>query len=101
MQNVRVEGNSICAPESSSEDCKDDRVIAAALACKAWMDWRRNEMIALGLTWAKAQEQAAGGVPAVPQRLNNLVYRFMQTEQQRHEEARLNPVPTWREQRGL
>jgi hypothetical protein len=101
MQNVRVDGNSIAAPESSSEDCKDDKVIGGALAHKAWTDWRRAEMIALGLTREKAREQDRGAVPKVAERVNNLVFRFLQTREQQALEASMNPVPTWREERGL
>lgn len=105
MVNVRVDGNTIGAPDSSSEDCKDDRVIAGALACKAWLDHRRSEMIALGLTREIAARQEEENPRAVQnmvkRRVNNLVYRFVQTEQQRIQEEAMNPVPTWREERGL
>lgn len=101
MQNVRVDGNSIGAPESTSEDCKDDRVIAGALACKAWMDHRRDEMIQLGLTRAIVLTEEADPRPTIAKRMNNLVYRFVQSEQQRAQEADLHAIPTFREERGL
>jgi hypothetical protein len=101
MQNVRVEGNAIAAPESTSEDCKDDRVIAAALACKAWTDWRKTEMIVMGLTREIARKHADGSIPKVAQRMNNLVYRFMQASDLAAQEAALNPVPSWRDERHL
>ena len=101
MQNVRIDGSEIAAPDSPSPDCKDDKVIAGALAVKAWADWRRNEMVSLGLTREKAREQDRGAVPKVAERMNNLVFRFLQTREQQAIEARLDPVPTWREERGL
>jgi hypothetical protein len=108
MQNVRVDGNSIAAPDSPSEDCKDDRVIAGALAHKAWSDWRRNEMIAEGLTRERVKNEAdldprnpAHRHAVKVQQVNGLVYRFMQSQQQRAEQAELDGVPTWRTQRGL
>jgi hypothetical protein len=101
MQNVRVDGNSIGAPESTSEDCKDDRVIAAALACKAWTDWRRNEMIGLGLTRDRVTQEESNPTPTVAKRMNNLVYRFVQDVNARAAEAEFEQIPTWRESRGL
>jgi hypothetical protein len=98
---VRVDGTTIGAPESTSEDCKDDRVIGAALACKAWTDWRKAEMIALGLTRQRVLDEDQGRAPIVVQRVNNLVYRFMQTLDQQAQEADLRPIETWRTDRGL
>jgi len=101
MQNVRVDGNEIGAPESTSEDCKDDRVFAAGLACKAWTDWRKPEMIALGLTRQRVADENDGKTPLVTQRVNNLVYRFMQSLDQQAREAEFAPIETWRTERGL
>ena len=101
MQAVRVDGTEIGAPESSNEDCKDDRVIAGSLAHKAWADWRKPEMIAQGLTRQRVHDEHQGKVAIVPQRLNNLVYRFMQDADVRAKEAELEPLSTWREDRGL
>jgi len=101
MQNVRVDGNEIGAPESSSPDCKDDRVTGAALATMAWNSWRKAEMIALGLTRKRVKEETGGKAPVIIQRMNNLVYRFMQNADQRAAEAAMTPLQTWREERGF
>ena len=101
MQNVRVEGNEIGAPESTSEDCKDDRVMAAGLACMAWNEWRKAEMIALGLTRKRILDEHEGKTPMIAQRMNNLVYRFMQSVDERAREAEFAPIETWRSERGL
>jgi hypothetical protein len=83
-------------------------VIAGALAHKAWSDWRRNEMIAEGLTRERVKNEAdldprnpAHRHAVKVQQVNGLVYRFMQSQQQRAEQAELDGVPTWRTQRGL
>jgi Terminase RNaseH-like domain len=101
MQIVRVEGTTIGAPESTSEDCKDDRVTGAGLACKAWTDWRKPELIALGLTRERVLGEERGETPLAVARINNLVYRFMQTQEQQAAEAQMAPLKTWREERGL
>jgi hypothetical protein len=66
MSNVVQDGSHIGAPESSSEDCKDDRVFAAALALKAWTDHRKNELIALGLSYDLVTQQENEQIPADP-----------------------------------
>jgi hypothetical protein len=101
MQNVVVNDGEIGAPESTIDDCKDDRVTGAALAIKCWNDWRKRELIALGLTRQRVIDEANGKTPIVTRRMNNLVYRFMQTMEQQHAEKEMNPIPTWREERGL
>ena len=75
--------------------------IAGSLAHKAWADWRKPEMIAQGLTRQRVHDEHQGKVAIVPQRLNNLVYRFMQDADVRAKEAELEPLSTWREDRGL
>lgn len=101
MQMVRVDGTTIGAPESRSEDCKDDRVIAACLACRAWNDWRKPEMIAMGLTRQRVLDNASGATPTVVTRMNNLVWRYMQSAHEQAEERELSPIPTWREEMGF
>lgn len=101
MQNVRVEGDQIGAPESRSEDCKDDTVFASALAIRAWLDWRRPEMMAHGLTRQRVIDEAQGNVDLVTKRMNNVVYRFLQTMEEQAQEPEIDPTPPWRLERGL
>jgi hypothetical protein len=63
MERVTQKGSDISAEGTAN----DDRVIAAALAHKAWVDWVRNAMIADGATYAtvtasedRAREQPQG-----------------------------------------
>jgi hypothetical protein len=100
MLDVRVMEDEIGAPNGQH----DDRVTAAALACLAWNDpptSRKVEMISLGLTRKRVMDETSGSASLMAQRANNLVYRFMQTLEQQAEEAKLAPLRTWREERGL
>jgi hypothetical protein len=100
MLDVRVMDDEIGAPNGQH----DDRVTAAALACLAWNDpptSRKVEMISLGLTRKRVMDETSGSASLMAQRANNLVYRFMQTLEQQAEEAKLAPLRTWREERGL
>jgi hypothetical protein len=99
MHGVIVDGTTIGAPESSAEDSKDDRVMATALAVRAWINWRRPEMLSLGLTRAMVMAEESGETSKVTSRMNSMVRRFMQTQEERAmQQAEL---PTWREERGL
>ena len=99
MQNVRNDDGHIGAPESRSDDCKDDTVFATALAIRAWTDHRRTEMIAEGLTRERVENEATGKISLVTQRVNSLVYRFLKTA----DEMAANPpeIETFRSARGL
>lgn len=101
MSLVVQNGNEIGAPESRSESCKDDRVFAAALANRAWINWIRPAMINDGLSYQKVMEKEKGEPPSLSTRMNDQVYRFFKSQQEAAEEAELNPPKTWRSERGL
>jgi hypothetical protein len=99
MRIVVQDGSEIGAPESSNEDSKDDRVFATALATRAWINWRRPEMLANGETYEAVMGEETGEISKESRSLNGLVFRFLRSQ----EELRANPMPplTWRQQRGL
>jgi len=98
MMVVRQDENEIGAPDSQSETCKDDRVFAAALATRAWLNWIRPGMIAAGQTYDVVTKEESGELTKAARNLNDQVYRFFA---RREEEADLPPPKTWKEVRGL
>lgn len=100
MVGVIQDGNDIGAPESRSEDCKDDRVFATALAVRAWLTWIKMPMIAEGLTYQRVNERETGVVSTVANRMNDQVFRFFKTAE---EQADMPPErwPKWMADRNL
>jgi hypothetical protein len=98
MEVVVVNDGIIGAPESQSEDCKDDRVFACALAIRAWQDWIRKEMIMLGQTYESVMALENGSTAPVTRSINNMVFRFLAG-------ANVEPEPIegpkWLRDRGL
>ncbi len=100
MRIVVQDGASIGAPESSSPDQKDDRVIAAALALRAWIDWRRPDLLAQGLTYERVTSEEDGTATALQRSVNGLVYRYLKSKQE-EESLEVDPRPAWLVDRGL
>lgn len=100
MMIVVQDGSEIGAPESTSEGCKDDRVFAAALAVRAWINWRRPGMIATGETYEHVMAEETGTATQMSRSVNEIVYRFFKRsdEQAEIEQPR---GPAWRINRGL
>jgi hypothetical protein len=99
MRIVVQNGDEIGAPESSSEHSKDDRVFAAALAIRAWLNWRRPGLLSQGLTYERVMSDERGETSAKTRSLNGLVARFFLTMEER---AKLGDErPDWRIDRGL
>jgi Terminase RNaseH-like domain len=97
---VVQDGTEIGAPESSSEDCKDDRVFACALAVRAWINWRRSSQIANNETYQRVSEEEAGTATATAKSVNNIVYRFFKRKDE-EAEIELPRAPQWKLDRGL
>jgi intein/homing endonuclease len=101
MTNVVVdESGAIGAPESRSESCKDDRVFACAHAVRAWLNWRRPELVAQGMTYQRMLDELEEGRSPVVSRVNDQVYRFLK----RGDDLLENPPddrPEWLTERGL
>lgn len=99
MRIVVQDGSEIGAPESSSENSKDDRVFATALANRAWINWRRPELLAQGLTYERVMSEESGEASAMSRSLNGQVFRYFKT---REEQAEMEPEqPKWQVDRGL
>ena len=99
MRLVVQDGRTIGAPDSRSEESKDDRVFAAALAVRAWADWRRQSLMSQGLTYDRVTAQENGQLSLQSESLNRQVHKFFLTLE---EKAKAMPeMPTWRESRGL
>ncbi len=99
MRLVVADGDSIGAPESSNENSKDDRVFATALANRAWINWRRNEMLQQGLTMQRVLDEERGVADPGNIRLNHMVQRFLLSQQQ---QAEMQDLKTnWRTDMGL
>jgi len=100
MINVRQDGVEIGAPESASESCKDDRVFAAALAVRAWINWRRPGQVAENESYERISKEEEGTVTKDQKRVNEIVYRFFK---RKAEEEEMEPErgPAWKVSRGL
>ena len=103
MTIVQVNDGEIEAPESSDPLCKDDRVIGMALACLAWSEWVRKDMLSQGLTYDKVMELEAEAVTPVSKAVNNIVIGFLKRLDQEAEDAAENPDrgPKWMTDNGL
>jgi hypothetical protein len=99
MMIVVQDGNEIGAPESAAEDCKDDRVIATALAIRAWNEHVRPNMLAQGMTYERVLQEADGSATLSSRNLNGLVFRFLKTQEELAEEV--PRAPSWLTSRGL
>lgn len=99
MRIVVQNGSEIGAPESKSEDSKDDRVFATALAVRAWINWQRPSMLADGLMYDRVMGEETGTVSTVARRINDQVFRFFRTQ----DEIAAMPTyaPKWLIDRGL
>lgn len=100
MNNVVQDGGSIGAPESRGEHSKDDRVFAAALAIRSWLEWVRPSMIAEGLTYDRVMKEESGETGVRTSRMNDQVFRFFRGMEER---AAMEPDnrPAWKRERGL
>lgn len=97
---VVQDGAQIGAPESSGEHAKDDRVFAAALANRAWIDWVRPDMIGQGLTYESVMALESGEQTKIGTAVNRAVANYFK----RMEELADLPVergPQWMIDRGL
>lgn len=90
----------IGAPESRSEDAKDDRVFAAALANRAWIEWVMPDMVAQGLTYERTIGIENAMTSAVVMRTNDQVYRFLKSRADLAARP-VDPRPPWMVERGL
>lgn len=97
---VVQDGSEIGAPESTSESCKDDRVFAMALAVRAWINSVRPGQIAMNETYERVMDEQSGVMTPASKTMNNLVYRFFQTAEQRAQEEP-ERGPRWATDRGI
>jgi len=103
MTVVTNDDGEIGAPESTDEDMKDDRVFAAALACKAWKDWVQPAMLSAGETYAVVSQREETGETPFSGTLNRIVHGFLLTQVEKAEAAKeAGPQPEpWRSERGI
>ena len=107
MVNVVHDDGEIGAVESSSEDSKDDRVFAAALANRAWINWVRPTMLANGDTYDVVSRIESGERPNQSSRVLNQVYSFFRRAEERardeelQERLSMSPTQRFLNDRGL
>jgi len=95
MLTVVQDGSSIEAPNRG----KDDRVIGFALANYVWITWRRPELLAQGMSYARVTADETGDAPSGEQTIKNIVTRFFQRQNEALEHA--NDPEQWLVDRGL
>lgn len=98
MSIVVQDGSTIGAPESRSENSKDDRVFATAFAHRAWVNWRRPEMIANGDSYEAVSKLERGEITMAEKSINGMVHRFFRNQAVI---AAMPPQLSWRQERGL
>lgn len=81
------EAGHIGAPESKDPKCKDDRVYGSAFAWRAWEDWVKRSMLASGQFWKAIHDAETGEASTRTQRLNNQVFSFFRSQEQRAMDA--------------
>ena len=87
MLNVRQdEDGFIGAPESTDIDCKDDRVFAAALACLAWTEWIKRDMLARNETYENVMNAQNDTSSKVTKNVNAIVYRWLNRQDEKANE---------------
>lgn len=101
MRIVIADGDQIGAPESSKGDIKDDRVYATALAHRAWVNWRRPELLNAGVIYQTVMDQERGKSGPAAMILNNVVQKFLMNQEQRRLMEEVNPPRHWRTDLGL
>lgn len=99
MTNVIQDGSTIGAPESRDGGAKDDRVFAAALAIRAWINWIRQPMVTQGQTYSIVTAQEKGQASVQSNRLNRQVYSFFKTMEELKEQQ--PQAPAFLRDRGL
>lgn len=99
MRTVVQDGDKIGAPESGAGGSKDDLVFATALAVRTWINWRRPEMLAQGLTMDYVMKSERGEIGQQSRFLKGVVDRFFLTQEQRAQMEDLRP--NWRTDMGL
>lgn len=99
MRTVVQDGDKIGAPESGAGGSKDDLVFATALAVRTWINWRRPEMLAQGLTMDYVMKSERGEIGQQSRFLKGVVDRFFLTQEQRAQMEDLRP--SWRTDMGL
>jgi hypothetical protein len=96
---VRQEGAHIGAPESRSEDSKDDRVFSAAMADRAWMDWTRKSLMVQGRTYDVVMNEEKDEQSPHAKAVNGIVFNFI--TRKLNEEVPVDQRPRWLVERGL
>lgn len=100
MSIVVVDDGQIGAPESRDENCKDDRVFAAAFAVKAWVDWVRKDMLAQGQTYdVVTAAESVDPAQRLRGRTMSIVERFLASAEERANEE--VPPPRYMTETGL
>ena len=101
MMNVVQDGSTIGAPESTNPEDKDDRVFAAGFAMRAWINWRRSEMLSQGETYEVVTGRESGATTTQSRSLNGLVTRYFAWQAALDDADPVDDTPQWRVDRGL
>ena len=96
MANVTQDKDDI-APKAGGR-LKDDRVIAAALAAKAYIDWIRGPLIQEGATYDVVTAGEMGELSVTQQMVKRIVFDFWRNAEER---AQAPETPTWLRDRGF
>jgi len=78
---------------------KDDRVFAAALACRSYIDWVRPGLLAANMTYARVLAQEDGTQEGDPGFVDRIVYDYFRRAEERAAEG--PERPEWMVSRGL
>jgi hypothetical protein len=96
MANVTQDKDDI-APKAGGR-LKDDRVLAASLAAKAYIDWIRGPLIQEGATYDIITAAEQGELSVTQQMVKRIVFDFWRGQEER---AQAPETPTWLHDRGF
>lgn len=97
MLTVVQDGYEIGAPGRA----KDDRVFAAALANRAWIDHVRMNLIGQGLTYDRFLLEQDGQINSGNQVVDNVVLNFFKSAEEQAQEEKVSPRQAWMQERGF
>lgn len=97
MQAVVQDGTKIEAPNRS----KDDRVVGAALANIAWVEWVKPMMIANGMTYDRITAEEEGEANVIERKIDRMVYDYFKRAEELAKRDPRELAPQYMRDRGL
>lgn len=95
-----VQENDDIAPAATGTS-HDDRVFAAALANRCWVNWLQQELIAQGASYERMHAEETGEISRGADFVGRVIISFFKTQQERADDIAAGVQSSWLEERGL